>query len=56
MLPYKAIKEALGQIKYENNGNNVADFMVRIPVTVTYEWGTINTYVDCAVENTLGNN
>jgi len=53
---YKAIKEALGQIKYENNGNNVADFMVRIPVTVTYEWGTINTYVDCAVENTLGNN
>ncbi len=53
---YNAIKEALGQIKYVNNGNNVADFTVRIPVIVTYEWGTINTYVDCTVENTLGNN
>lgn len=50
-----AVKTALGSIKYENNGNNVKDFDVRIPVTVSYEWGDIVTYVDCHVHNTLGN-
>nr|WP_303924986.1 hypothetical protein [Bacteroides intestinalis] len=52
---YNAIVAALGQIKYENNGNNVKEFNVRIPIDVTYDWGTIRSYVDCKVINTMGN-
>ncbi len=50
-----AVKAAMGTIKYTNNGNNVQSFKVRIPIKVTYDWGTIETYVDCDVKNTLGN-
>ena len=54
---YDAIKAAMGQIKYENNGNNVGTFKVRIPVEFTYDWGVIQkVWVDCVVKNTIGNN
>ena len=54
---YDAIKAAMGQIKYENNGNNVGTFKVRIPVEFTYDWSVIQkVWVDCVVKNTIGNN
>ncbi|MEL5896176.1 hypothetical protein AAE250_22130 [Bacteroides sp. GD17] len=52
---FNAVKKALGQIKYENNGNNVKEFKVRIPIAIEYEWGVINTSIDCDVVNTMGN-
>lgn len=43
-----------GKIVYTNNGNNVQDFTVRVPVRVTYEWGHIDTDVDILVKGTQG--
>lgn len=47
------LREAMGQIKYENNGNNVSGFSLRIPVSIHYDWGTLNTTVDCFVKATM---
>ena len=52
---WNAIVEAMGKIKYENNGNNVQGFTLRIPVEFTYDWGTISSYVDVDVKDTMGN-
>ena len=52
---YAEVVKQMGKIKYVNNGNNVQDFQLRIPVEFTYYWGTINTYVDVAVKGTMGN-
>ncbi len=47
------LTDALGHIHYHNNGNNVADFMIRIPVEVEYDWGWIsNIYVNIPVKKT----
>lgn len=43
-------------LTYSNIGNNVKSFTVRIPVKVTYKWGTVKTHVDVAVKGTEGNN
>ena len=51
---WKAIVGKMGQIKYENNGNNVSNFDIRIPVEFTYDWGTIRAYVTCHVVDTMG--
>ena len=48
-------KKRLGYIIYYNNGANVTRFSVRIPIKVTYEWGTFKTYVTVAIHRTLGN-
>lgn len=48
-------KAQFGYIIYYNNGANVTRFSLRIPVKVTYEWGTFKTYVTVAVHRTLGN-
>ena len=48
------IVAAMGKIKYENNGNNVSNFDIRIPVEFTYDWGTIRAYVTCHVTDTMG--
>ena len=48
-------KEKFGYIIYYNNGANVTRFSVRIPIEVTYEWGTFKTYVTVAIHRTLGN-
>lgn len=44
-----------GTITYKNNGNNVKPFKIRIPIVVTYKWGTVKTYVDMDVKQTEGN-
>ena len=53
---YTAVRQALGMIKYENNGSNVESFKVRIPIEITYDWGTlVLDNLEFDVENTLGN-
>ena len=47
------LQEKMGWIKYENNGNNVHGFTLRIPVAIHYDWGTINTTIDCEVKETM---
>ena len=37
-------KARFGYIKYYNNGQNVHDFEVKVPVTVVYDWGKIIPY------------
>lgn len=44
-----------GTIRYENNGLTVGEFQVRIPVTITYDWGKITTYIDATVKKTQAN-
>ena len=44
-----------GYIFYENNGANVTEFTVRIPLDIKYEWGHFSTYVDVKIDRTLGN-
>ena len=41
-------------IIYENNGTPVDDFELRIPMTVTYDWGEFVTYIDATVSKTIG--
>lgn len=48
-------KNKFGYIYYENNGDNVTDFTVRIPLDVCYEWGHFSTYVDVKIKRTQGN-
>ena len=55
LATWNAIVAELGEIKYENNGNNVGSFNLRIPVDFTYDWGTIRAYVVCKVKSTMGN-
>jgi hypothetical protein len=43
-----------GVIIYENNGTPVDDFELRIPMTVTYDWGEFVTYIDATVSKTIG--
>ena len=47
-------KEVFGAIYYKNNGDNVNEFYVKVPVTVEYEWGTFTTYVKINIKTTLG--
>lgn len=41
-------------IKYENNGLNVYNWTVKIPVTIGYDWGEFKTFVTVKVVKTLG--
>lgn len=43
------------QLLYENNGQVTGTFKVRVPLTVTYDWGEVKTYVDITIENTKAN-
>lgn len=51
--PYGGV--TFGQLVYENVGHVTAKFMVRVPLTVTYYWGKVTTYVDITVNATEGN-
>ena len=43
-----------GYMYYGNNGSVTATFQIRVPLTVTYDWGEITTsYVDITVEPTI---
>ncbi len=52
---YEAYKAAYGVIKYENNGNNVNAFQIKVPVTFTYDWGKITVDAVIPVVKTMGN-
>ena len=55
-LTWLRINEAkFGYIFYENNGSNVEDFTVRIPLDIVYEWGHFSTTVDVLIKRTQGN-
>lgn len=49
-----ANKSEFGAIFYKNNGDNVTEFDLKIPVTVSYEWGDFETVVTVHVSRTLG--
>ena len=44
-----------GGLYYESNGDNVTDFDVIVPVTVTYDWGEYISSVKVHIHRTLGN-
>lgn len=52
---YDKVRDSLGQIRYDNNRGNVQEFMVRIPVDINYDWGTIRVEIDAKVKPTIGN-
>ena len=54
-IPAAPTKDTYGTVTYTNNGNAVGAFKLRLPVTVTYKWGTVKSYVIIPVEKTLGN-
>ena len=45
-----------GYLVYDNNGQVLDQFQIRVPLDITYYWGTLRTYVDITVNNTQGNN
>ncbi len=46
-----------GTVTYQNNGTPIsADFQVKIPVTITYDWGTLKAYIIATVHKTQGQN
>lgn len=49
-----ANKKLFGAIYYENNGDNVTEFYVKVPVTVEYEWGSFQTVVKINIKRTVG--
>lgn len=45
-----------GYLYYGNNGSVTATFQIRVPLTITYDWGEITTaYVDITVQPTQAN-
>lgn len=55
LLDYmEANKDKFGAIYYANNGDNVTDFSVRIPVTIEYEWGYFKQYIQIDITRTTG--
>ena len=45
-----------GYLYYGNNGSVTAKFQIRVPLTITYDWGKITTaYVDITVQPTQAN-
>ena len=48
---YSWLVKKFGYIHYHNNGTTIeTPFTLRVPVSFTYTWGTINTYVDIQVK------
>lgn len=47
------LKDHYGKLVYINNEANVHDFDIRVPVTITYKWGTYTVWVDLAVKKTI---
>ena len=48
-------KANFGYIFYENNGENVNTFTVKVPVEICYEWGHFDTYLVITILSTQGN-
>lgn len=53
-LVESTLKAKLGSIHYTNNGDVVKKFSVKVPVTITYEWGQIKTDVVINIVATTG--
>ena len=47
-------KAVFGRIHYTNNGDNVGEFSLQIPVTVGYTWGEFETVVTLKVKRSIG--
>ena len=47
-------KAKFGTIWYYNNGGNVETFKVKVPVTITYEWGSFTRKVEFTIKPTIG--
>lgn len=45
----------IGWIYYENNGNNVKSFKVKVPVEIFYQWGHFDSYITIEIASTIGN-
>jgi len=56
---FRAIKgdadSEYGYLLYENLSSTVQTFTVRVPLQVTYEWGTVVTYADVNIKGTVNN-
>jgi hypothetical protein len=53
--PEDPAKKALfGAIYYKNNGDNVEEFDLIIPITIEYEWGKFEQDVKIHINRTLG--
>ena len=50
--PAQIAAENFGTITYSNNGSTVGTFQVKIPATVTYDWGELKTEVVVTIEKT----
>ena len=48
-------KDNMGVLKYTNNESTVKPFKIQVPLTITYKWGQIKTYVTCNVGKTIEN-
>ena len=48
-------KSKYGVIYYQNNGDNVDKFTVRIPMCIHYVWGSFWTTLELTIDTTLGN-
>ncbi len=47
---YKGVLNKFGKIHYHNNGTPIeSEFTIRVPVSFTYTWGTIKSFVDIKV-------
>ncbi len=49
----KAARKQFGFIHYQNNNYNTVGATLRIPIEVTYAFGTIRTYVDVKINDTI---
>lgn len=50
---WSAIRRMFGTITYHNNGNPIGEGNVlRLPIKVTYDWGTLTTSVDIPIKST----
>ena len=48
-----ANKEKFGAIAYYNNGDNVEEFDIRVPITIGYEWGEFTQTVQINIKRTI---
>ena len=48
-----ANKEKFGAIAYYNNGDNVEEFDIRVPITIGYEWGEFTQTVQIKIKRTI---
>ena len=46
-------KDDFGKLTYVNNNTEVGDFIIRVPLVVTYVWGTIELVIEVEVEKTV---